>query len=168
MASSSRTASCGRSLGLAKGAFHLDGHGALRGVALDSFLDASLLFARDATYLLSLLMVPSPPRFAPVPRKRSRLLLSAGSIERLLPERRFLVGEGLTLADICFVAELALFSNERARKERLSGRPPVGSRPAGGMTPHTRWPSRISIVYDGTRISPDVEPYLEKIDRAAS
>ncbi len=110
---------------------------------------------------------PCPPRFNREPGTVSRTYL-AGISRALLPERHFLVGEGLTLADICFVAELALFSNERARRNALE---------RGGLSP----------VLDGVRsdaayaqafahfdrlrrhpaFAPDVEPYLEKIDRAA-
>jgi glutathione S-transferase len=56
-------------------------------------------------------------------RAREALATYLGGISRaLLPERRFLVGEEVTLADICFVAELALFSNERARRDVLERR----------------------------------------------
>ena len=43
----------------------------------------------------------------------------SGIEQALAPRRSFLVGDDLTLADICFVAELCLFHNERARKSVL-------------------------------------------------
>ena len=43
----------------------------------------------------------------------------AGIDRALAPQRTFLVGERVTLADICFVAELCLFHNERARSSAL-------------------------------------------------
>ena len=102
---------------LGEGRFPLYGNGAYEASRVDSFLDASLVFARDAqTYLLSLLDGSVSAEIQS--RAQEALATYLGGISRaLLPERRFLVGEGVTLADICFVAELALFSNERARRD---------------------------------------------------
>jgi hypothetical protein len=68
----------------------------------------------------------------------------------------------------CFVAELALFSNERARRDVLErrGLSPVldGVRSDAGY-------ARAFAHFDRLRMhpafAPDVEPYLEKIDRTA-
>src|SRR5206468_3171545 len=86
-------------------------------------LDASLVFGRDAQpYLLSLLDGSVSAEIQS--RAGDGLATYLGGISRaLFPERRFLVGEGLTLADICFVAELALFSNERARRDPIAATP---------------------------------------------
>ena len=102
-------------------------------------------------------------------RAKEALATYLGGISRaLLPERRFLVGEGVTLADICFVAELALFSNERARREPLerAGLSPV----LDGVRNDAAYAQAFAH-FDRLRrhpaFAPDVEPYLEKIDRAA-
>ena len=154
---------------LGEGRFPLYGRDAYEASRVDSFLDAGLVFARDAqTYLLSLLDGSVSAEFQS--RARDALTTYLGGISQaLLPERRFLIGEEVTLADICFVAELALFSNERARREVLErrGLSPVldGVRSDAAYT-------RAFAHFDRLRMhpafAPDVEPYLEKIERTAS
>ena len=39
----------------------------------------------------------------------------------LSPDRAFVLGDSLTLADICFVAELGLFHNEIPRAREIEG-----------------------------------------------
>ena len=51
--------------------------------------------------------------------KDSFVTCLAGIEQALAPQRSFLVGDNITLADICFVAELCLFHNERARESTL-------------------------------------------------
>ncbi len=81
-----------------------------------------------------------------------------------LPDRAFLCGDSLTLADICFVAEVTLFSREKARRGVLVVR---------GLDP---------IVHDGLAadfplamahyeslcaheaFASDVAPYLQKLE----
>jgi glutathione S-transferase len=88
-----------------------------------------------------------------------------GGISRaLLPERRFLVGEGITLADICFVAELALFSNERLQRSLLE---PRGLAPilddVRSDAAYTRAFAHLDRLRTHPAFAPDVGPYLEKI-----
>ena len=149
--------------------FPLYGQDPYEASRVDSFLDASLVFARDAqTYLLSLLDGSVSAEIQS--RARDALATYLGGISRaLLPERHFLVGERITLADICFVAELALFSNERARRDVLERQnlSPV----LDGVTTDAEY-SRAFAHFDRLRMhpafAPDVEPYLEKIDRTTS
>lgn len=154
---------------LGDGRLSLYGKNAYEASRVDSFLDTSLVFARDAqAYLLSLLDGSVSAEIQA--RARDALAIYLGGISRaLLPERRFLVGEEVSLAEICFVAELALFSNERARRDVLEGRDlsPVldGVRTDAAYT-------RAFALFDRMRVHPafavDVEPYLETIDRTAS
>jgi glutathione S-transferase len=153
---------------LGERAFALYGHGPYEASRVDSFLDASLVFARDAqTYLLSLLGE------APTPEIQSRAgeALSAylkGIDRALLPDRKFLVGDDVTLADICFVAELGLFFNERMRIRALEAR---------GLAPildtllndsaYARAVRHFSRLRHHPAFAPDVHPYLEKIETAA-
>lgn len=147
--------------------FPLYGHDAYEASRVDSFLDASLVFARDAqTYLLSLLDGSVSAEIQS--RAGEALATYLGGIRRaLLPDRRFLVGDGLTLADICFVAELALFSNERARREALER---IGLSPILDDLRSDAAYTEAFAHFDRLRrhpaFAPDVEPYLEKIDRA--
>ena len=81
---------------------------------IDSFLDASLVFARDTQhYLLSL----GSDRLTREIHSQGRdaFVNYLGGIEGALAAgSRFITGDELTLADICFVAEVSLFSRERA------------------------------------------------------
>jgi elongation factor 1-gamma len=145
------------------------GSGPYQASRVDGFLDASLVFARDAqTYLLSLLeRTVSAENHS---RARDALATYLGGINRaLLPDRRFLVGDRLTLADVCFVAELALFWNERTRGDVLEER---------GLSSVLN-DARCDIVYERAfarfdrlrrhpAFAPDVEPYLAKIDGQAA
>src|SRR4029453_10142301 len=80
-----------------------------------SFLDASLVFARDAQiYLLALMSA----RVSPETHARARdgfAVYAAGIDQALSTGREVLVGRCVPLADICFVAEMSLFFNEKAR-----------------------------------------------------
>src|SRR6266516_4985392 len=89
---------------LGESRFPLYGCGPYEASRVDSFLDASLVFARDAqTYLLSLL--GGTVSFQIQSRARDALTTYLAGIDRaLMPEREFLVGNDVTLADICFVA----------------------------------------------------------------
>src|SRR5262249_39469861 len=107
---------------LGERAFPLYGRGPYEASRVDSFLDASLVFARDAqTYLLSL--VGGTASFETQSRARDALTTYLAGVNRaLMPEREFLVGNDVTLADICFVAELGLFWNERTRTRGLEAK----------------------------------------------
>ena len=154
---------------LGEGRFPLYGRDAYEASRVDSFLDASLVFARDAqTYLLSLLDGSVSAEIQS--RAQDALATYLGGISRaLLPERYFLVGERITLADICFVAELALFSNERLQRSLLQphGLAPilddVRSDPA-----YAPAFAHLARFRTHPAFAPDVAPYLEKIDAQAS
>jgi len=154
---------------LGEARFPVYGHGPYEASRVDSFLDASLAFARDAqTYLLSL----SDGSVSAEIHARAQDALAnylAGINRTLLPQRRFLVGDGLTLADICFVAELALFSNERARRETLErkGLPSLLDKMKKDAA-YTLAFAHFERLRKEPAFAPDVEPYLQKIDRAAS
>ena len=104
----------------------LYGRDAYEASRIDSFLDASLVFGRDSQpYLLALrgddLSADLHARAA-----ESFAVYPAGIDQALHPDRHYLVGDALSLADICFVAELCLFSNERPRATlRKRGLAPV-------------------------------------------
>jgi len=144
--------------------FPLYGRDAYEAARVDSFLDASLVFARDSQiYLLSLMSGTVSTEIHSRMREGFTVYLT-GINQALSPDREFLVGETITIADICFVAELALFFNEKARPADLGKK---------GLEP---------ILHDGTdaefplafahfaRLSkhpafaPDMEPYLKKIE----
>ncbi len=152
---------------LGERSFPLYGKGPYEASRVDSFLDASLVFARDGqTYLLALLGGTVSAEIQS--RARDALTTYLGGINRaLLPERAFLVGDGVTLADICFVAELGLFCNERTSARALAARglAPIldtalsdaaYAQAVGHFTRLRRHPA----------FAADVEPYLAKIEKA--
>lgn len=88
---------------------------------IDSYLDASLVFARESQiYLLSL---RNDELTADIhARAAAAFATYMTGIERgLAPSLDFLVGEDVTLADICFAAEITLFSRDRAQAPLLNG-----------------------------------------------
>ena len=83
----------------------------------------------------------------------------------LSPDREFIVGNGITLADICFVAEIGLFHNERPRAgeiEELGLAPILNSRIDAA---YPRVMAHFAKLSNNSAFAPDVLPYLEKIER---
>jgi elongation factor 1-gamma len=150
---------------LGESAFPLYGHGPYEASRVDSFLDASLVFARDSQiYLLALM------GGAMTPENHSRMregfaVYVAGINQALMPNREFLVGAGLTLADICFVAELVLFFNEKHRLETLKK---GGFEPILDSTVEAEFPrvfAHLARLRKHPAFAPDVEPYLAKFEK---
>jgi elongation factor 1-gamma len=147
----------------------LYGRDAYEASRIDSFLDASLVFARDAqTYLLALLGGSSVRESHARAREALATYLS-GISRALVPAREFLVGTGLSLADICFVAEIGLFWNERARTRALEaeGLEPILDE-AWTNAAFARSVAHFARLREHPAFAPDVQPYLAKIDRAAA
>jgi glutathione S-transferase len=135
---------------------------------IDSFLDASLVFGRDTQpYLLALrgddLSADLHARAA-----ESFAVYLSGIDQALHPDRRYLVGDALSLADICFVAELCLFSNERPRGASLRkrGLPPVLA--DGWREAYPRAAAHLERLSDHPAFAPDVRPYLAKLEALAT
>lgn len=86
---------------------------------IDGFLDISLVFARDSQiYLLAL----GGGRVTPDIHKSADSAFHTwmSGIEQALSGDDCLLGEHISLADICFVCEFALFSRERKFDEQLA------------------------------------------------
>lgn len=144
--------------------FPLYGRDAYEAARVDSFLDASLVFARDSQiYLLSLLNGTVSPEIHS--RMSDSFAVYLGGMNQALsPDREFLVGESVSIADICFVAELALFFNEKARSAELEKK---GLRPilhAGVDLEFPRAFAHFSRLRAHPAFAPDVEPYLKKLE----
>ena len=149
---------------LGEGQFPLYGHGPYEASRVDSFLDASLVFARDSQiYLLALGSETLSPEIHA--RARDAFAVYAGGINQgLSADREFLVGDNITLADICFVAELSLFFNEKIRPQEITKR---GLEPILHSTIEKKFPlafAHFSRLSRHPAFAPDVEPYLQKID----
>src|SRR5438094_5937497 len=97
---------------LGESRFPLYGRGPYEASRVDSFLDASLVFARDAqVYLLALMS----GGISPETHARARdgfATYAAGNEPAVSADGGLLVGGDATLAAICFVAEMSLFLNE--------------------------------------------------------
>ena len=92
----------------------------------------------------------------------------AGINQALSPDREFIVGGHLTLADICFVAELGLFHNEKPRARELEkrGLEPILSPKVDNEFPRAM--AHFAKLSQHPAFAPDVVPYLEKIAKAAT
>jgi elongation factor 1-gamma len=141
---------------LGESRFPLYGHGPYEASRVDSFLDASLVFARDAQiYLLALMSERVSPDI--YSRACDGFTLSSG--------REFLVGRGVTLADICFVAEMSLFFNEKARLGALErqGLEPILQAKVDASFPRAM--GHLVRLRKHWAFAPDVDPYLAKLER---
>ncbi|HKN01501.1 MAG TPA: glutathione S-transferase family protein [Candidatus Binataceae bacterium] len=151
---------------LGQSRFPLYGRDGYEASRIDSFLDASLVFARDSQiYLLALSSGTVTPEIHS--RAREGFAVYAGGINQALSSgRQFLVGNDVTIADICFVAELALFFNEKPRAKELAnkGLAPIVHAGLSEEFPHAM--SHFSRLSRHPAFAPDVEPYLAKIDTA--
>jgi glutathione S-transferase len=143
----------------------LYGGDAYRASRIDAFLDASLVFARESqVYLLEL----ARRGVRPGTHERAGAARDAylGGIERALaPQRRFLVGEEVTLADVVYATELALFSAERVHraKREAAGLSPLWDAPVlRGSYPRAL--AHFERLCAHAAFAPDLGPYLEKLD----
>jgi glutathione S-transferase len=153
---------------LGESRFPLYGHGPYEASRIDSFLDASLVFARDSQiYLLSLINGDLTPEIHT--RMIEGFAVFAGGINQALsPDHEFLVGDKITLADICFVAEFSLFFNEKTRVGELEGKE---LRPILHKQVEAEFPlafAHFARLRKHLAFAPDVEAYLNKIQSKAS
>jgi glutathione S-transferase len=91
----------------------------------------------------------------------------SGINQALSPDREFIVGDRPTLADICFVAELGLFYNEKARASDLEK---LRLQPILNPSVYAQFPramAHFAKLSKHPAFAPDVIPYLEKIEKAA-
>ncbi len=130
---------------------------------IDSFLDAGLVFGRDTQiYILKLrdgdisaeLHVGARRAFAAYLSGIERALQSGGG---------FIVGVTLSLADICFVAELTMFYNEYAHHALLqqNGLTPILADSAVNEYPLGF--AHFSRLIAHEAIAPDLKPYLDAL-----
>lgn len=147
--------------------FPLYGRDAYEASRIDSFLDTSLIFARDTQiYLLSLM--DGTVNEAIHSRAKEAFAIYAAGIEcALSPRRSSLVGDDVTLADICFATELVLFMNEHQRVRQLSDR---GLSKILHENVHADYPlltAHFARLTEHPNFKPDLEPYLRKLSAAA-
>src|SRR5262249_32242772 len=149
---------------LGASAFPLYGRDAYEASRIDSFLDASLVFARDAQIYLLALGGGTVSAETYARARDAFAVYAAGINQALAPDRQFLVGESLTIADICFAAELSLFCNERTRTTELEKRGLEPILHAGLGAEFPRAMAHFSRLRAHAAFAPDMEPYLKKIE----
>ena len=148
---------------LGQATFSLYGSDAYEASRIDSFLDVSLVFARDSQiYLLAL--SDGTVDVAIHARAKAAFAIYASGLEQALSSQKdTLVGDGITLADICFATELALFMNEHARLERLNqlGLNRILSAAIRDEYPQTF--AHFDRLVEHEHFRPDLKPYVEKL-----
>ncbi len=144
------------------------GRGPYEASRVDSFLDASLVFARDAqTYLLSL----SDGSVSAEIHARAQDALAtylAGINRTLLPQRRFLVATDSRWPT-------SVRRRARAVLQRAAGGRRSNERALPSLLEKMKKDVAYTLAFAHSMVlcadlafAPDVEPYLQKIDRAAS
>jgi glutathione S-transferase len=133
---------------------------------IDSFLDTSLVFARDSQIYLLALGNGSLSEEIYHRTRDAFAVYMTGINSALSAGRGFIVGDRLTLADVCFVAEFALFHNEKPRAGDLKKR---GLEPILSENLEERFAdamAHFARLAKHPAFAPDVIPYLEKIEHA--
>jgi len=148
---------------LGEATFPLYGRDAYEASRIDSFLDVSLVFARD-TQIYLLALSDGTVDAAIHARARDAFAIYASGIEQALsPRRDTLVGNTITLADICFAAELALFMNEHARTGKLRERGLDRILHPGVENDYPLMFSHFARLIEHEHFRPDLKPYVEKL-----
>ena len=144
---------------LAKNGFPIYGADPFEASRIDSYLDTSLVFARDSQiYLLSLGDALTADIHA---RASAAFDTWMSGIEAGLTDRDYLVGDDVTLADICFVCELTLFSRDRLAKRRLAD---LALEPITDLTRYPLAAAHYARLCAHEAFAPDMAAYLDKIE----
>jgi len=152
---------------LGESEFPLYGCDAYEASRIDSFLDASLVFARDTQIYLLSLMSGTVSTETHARARDGFAVYAAGINQALSPDREFLVGDSITIADICFVAELSLFFNEKKSAGELKKKDLKPILHARVDAEFPRAFAHLSRLRKHPAFAPDVEPYLAKFETAS-
>jgi len=152
---------------LGESRFPLYGRDAYEASRVDSFLDASLVFARDTQIYLLSLMSGTVSTETQARARDGFAVYAAGINQALSPDREFLVGDSITIADICFVAELSLFFNEKKSAGELKKKDLKPILHARVDTEFPRAFAHLARLRKHPAFAPDVEPYLAKFETAS-
>jgi glutathione S-transferase len=125
---------------LSKNDHPIYGRDAYEASRIDSFLDVSLVFARDTQkYLLALVGKSISPDLHTETGKSVDTYI--GGIEKAIENRSFLVGDALSLADVCFAAEMVEFALSHYNRAVLEG---VGLAPLFDESLKDRFPGAMA------------------------
>jgi len=148
---------------LGEATFPLYGRDAWEASRIDSFLDVSLVFARDSQIYLLALSDGTVDAATHARAKQAFAIYASGLEQALSPQRKTLVGEDISLADICFAAELALFMNEHARAAQLNERGLDRILHAGVRKDYPLVFGHFDWLVDHEHFRPDLKPYVGKL-----
>ena len=99
-------------------------------------------------------------------RAKDAFGLYLSGIDRgLAPNREYIVGDNISLADICFVAEIALFSNEKAQGKLLAENGLDLVFHEGIESEYPKAMAHFARLSEHEAFAPDVKPYLEKLQK---
>ena len=148
---------------LGEAAFPLYGRDAYEASRIDSFLDVSLVFARDSQIYLLALSDGTVDAGIHARAEAAFAVYASGLEQALCSQRETLVGESVSLADICFATELALFMNEHARAAQLNERGLDRILHAGIRNEYPRLLEHFDRLVDHEHFRPDLKPYVDKL-----
>ena len=148
---------------LGEARFRLYGRDAWEASRIDSFLDVSLVFARDSQIYLLALSDSTVDVAIHACAKQAFAIYASGLEQALSPQRKTLVGDDISLADICFAAELALFMNEHARAAQLNERGLDKILHKDIQNEYPRVFAHFARLVDHEHFRPDLKPYVEKL-----
>src|SRR5215510_4285825 len=148
---------------LGEATYPLYGRDAYEASRIDSFLDVSLVFARDSQIYLLALADGTVDAATHARAKQAFAIYASGLEQALSPQRETLVGNDISLADICFAAELALFMNEHARAAQLSEQGLDKILHAGVRNDYPLVFAHFARLLEHEHFTPDLKPYVEKL-----
>ena len=153
---------------LGAGTVNLYGDDAYAASRIDSFLDASLVFGRDTQpYLLSLLTQELSAATHTIAAQACATYL--GGIERALGAAGdYLVGDRISLADICFACELTMLWYERPHYATLAERGWAPAVPPDLTAAYPRAGAHFRRLRHHRAFALDLEPHLLKLERGDS
>lgn len=148
---------------LGEARFSLYGRDAYEASRIDSFLDVSLVFARDSQIYLLALSAGAVDATMHARAKEAFAIYLSGLEQALSSRRGALVGNAISLADICFAAELALFMNEHARAKQLSERGLEQILHPGTQNEYPLVFAHFARLVEHEHFRPDLKTYVEKL-----
>ena len=148
---------------LGEATFPLYGRDAWEASRIDSFLDVSLVFARDSQIYLLALSDGTVDAAIHARAKQAFAIFASGMEQALSPQRKTLVGDDISLADICFAAEFALFMNEYGRVAQLNEHGLERILHAGVRKDYLLLFDHFDRLLDHEHFRPDLKPYVGKL-----
>ena len=152
---------------LATNDYPIYGSDAYAASRIDGFLDVSLLFLRESQrFQLAVARDGVTPELHG--EMSEALATYLGGIEATLRHGEFLVGDGITLADIAFVAELVQFSQTQRNEGAITRH---GLEPLAGDTLERAYPRSAAHMRRCAALpefAPDLGAHLQRLDEAVA